>query len=164
MSKKRPPADSASEQARYAKGAFRNVEPPKHFKLSNLEREFFDGVVDEIAKADWTRHKIDLACMIAKTMAAIVDAQKELDTTGMTIRGANGTLVMSPHIGTITKLSGIVAQLRRTLGLQADGRNINTGKRTKIAKDAERRASRAADDDEDGLLGSDEEEDDSGLA
>jgi hypothetical protein len=63
-------------------GAQREVAPPSHVPLEACDWPFWESVVAEFARADWTEHQLELAAMLARTMADLEREQRELRREG----------------------------------------------------------------------------------
>ena len=67
--KRRPRNDSTSEAVRYMKAAARSIDPPSNVPLAPMDLPFFASVITEFARSEWTAHQLELAAMLARTMA-----------------------------------------------------------------------------------------------
>lgn len=156
--------DSVKETVKVAAAAHKKIKTPSGIKLDDEEKKFFDDIVKEMAKIEWSDHKLQLAALLAKMMKSLREAQDDLNENGVSIKTPKGMLVVNPALHAVSKLSQVITTTRRSLSLHASAfsQKEDIGNRRKKAKEIERSATDA--DDEDGLLGTpgadDEDEDD----
>lgn len=147
---RRPRVDSVDEQARIMASAGVPIHPPAHVPLSDDDLVFFANVVDEFARSEWTAHSLELAAMLARSMADLNREQQQLRIEGFIAVRENGTTVENPRARVVKSLTGDIYSGRRSLSLHArakDGDPKDVSKRRAQAKAAEGN-SPAADDDE----------------
>jgi hypothetical protein len=77
------------------------------------------NIVDEFAKCDWTRHQLDLAAILARTMADLERAQRQLRKEGSILIRRGGITAANPLVGVVKSFTAMVLALRRSLGLSA---------------------------------------------
>jgi len=63
-------------------GANIEISPPAHVSLEDMDWPFWHSVVAEFARADWTEHQLELAAMLARTMANLEAEQRLLRKEG----------------------------------------------------------------------------------
>ena len=119
MSKRKQPVTSTSAAVRIMQGATKQIQPPAHVPLDECDWPFFESVVEEFARADWTDHAIEIAAMLARTMATLEQEQRTLRTEGMISVRENGTTVENPRARAVKSLAGDVLSFRRSLSLHA---------------------------------------------
>lgn len=147
---KRRPITSPSEAVRIAQGALRNLQPPSHVPLDDGDRPFWQSVIAEFARADWSEHQLELAAMLARTMALAESEQRLLRAEGFVVTRETGTTVSNPRARTSRALLGDIMAMRRSLALHArarSGDSRNDAKRRDLA-----RALEAGFDDVDDLI------------
>lgn len=119
MTKRKSRVDSAAAAVKIMQGATRQIQPPAHVPLDDCDWPFFESVIEEFARAEWTEHQIELAAMLARTMANLESEQRNLRSEGFTTKSDRGTPVANPRV-TITKgLTGDILSMRRSLALHA---------------------------------------------
>lgn len=79
---RKPRTDSISEVTRIMQGAKKEIAPPSHVPLEAVDWPFWESVVAEFARADWTEHQLELAAMLARTMADLEREQRLLRQEG----------------------------------------------------------------------------------
>ncbi len=147
---KRHRADSATEAARIMSASGQPITVPKSVRLEEGDMPFFESVVAEFARTEWTNHSLEIAAMLARTMSDLEHEQYELRKEGSVMKSDKGTPVVNPRKTVVQMHAGAILSFRRSLQLhaRAQGEARDTGKRRKIAKEIEADAP----DGEDGLL------------
>lgn len=142
--------DSAAGAVSTMAAAARDLSPPKHVKLRRGDLPFWDAVVAERAKSEWTDADLVVAANLARAMA---DAEKiaafPVDKGGnINVATLMGTIELSD------KLARRIVTLRRALGLDSrarHGEQRDVNKRRDAAKSIEAGHNPMAEDG-DGLL------------
>ena len=125
MSTRRPRVDSAAEQARIAAAA-NKVIASERIPLWDHETPFFNSIIKERAKVDWTDHMIDMAAVLAKQVAKLAADPEH------------------------TKLAASIIAMRRSLGLHSQAKDGDLDKlenRRNMSKDIENGVLDVSDDD-----------------
>jgi hypothetical protein len=131
---RKPRIDSSAAAVRIMQGSTRQVQPPAHVPLDACDWPFFENVIEEFARSEWTEHQIELAAMLARTMATLEQEQRTLRIEGMIAVRENGTSVENPRTRVVKSLTGDILSFRRSLALHArarsggDNRNAGTAK------------------------------------
>lgn len=125
--------DSSTAAVEIMQGAVRELAPPAHVSLDDQDWPFWNSVVAEFARAEWTEHQLELAAMLARTMSNLEAEQRSLRSEGFIAKRENGTLVENPRARGVKALTGDILSLRRSLALHArarsgDSRNDGTRK------------------------------------
>lgn len=117
------------------------ITPPSTVPLDAGDLPFFANVIDEFARSEWTAHQLELAAMLARTLADLNREQQTLRGEGFIAVRENGTTVENPRARVVKSLTGDILSLRRSLSLHARARNggdnRNAATRRAIAKDAQ---------------------------
>jgi hypothetical protein len=132
--------DSATEAVRIVQAAGKEIVPPAHVQLDECDLPFWRNVIAEFAKAEWTDHQLELAAMLARTMADLAREQVSLRGEGFISVRENGTSVENPRARAVKSLTGDILSLRRSLALHArarSGDSRNDGARKEAAKQIE---------------------------
>lgn len=116
---KRAAVNSPSEAVRIMQGAAQELRPPSHVPMEDMDWPFWHNVVAEFARADWTEHQLELAAMLARTMANLEAEQRTLRQEGFITKRANSTTVENPRARAVKSLTGDILSLRRSLALHA---------------------------------------------
>ena len=138
---KRSPITSPSEAVRIVQAAGLPVMPPAHMVMDECDWPHWRNVVAEFAKAEWTDHQLELAAMLARTMADLAREQVALRKEGYISVRENGTSVENPRARAVKSLTGDILSLRRSLALHArarSGDSRNDAKRREEGKAIER--------------------------
>ena len=111
--------DSNAAAVRIMQGSTKQIQPPSHVPLDDCDWPFFENVIEEFARSEWTEHQVELAAMLARTMANLESEQRLLREEGFTAKSERGTPVPNPRV-TITKgLTGDILSMRRSMSLHA---------------------------------------------
>ena len=140
---KRAPITSAAEAVRIMQGAAKEITPPSHVPMDEMDWPFWHNVVAEFARAEWTEHQLELAAMLARTMANLELEQRTLRAEGFIAVRENGTTVENPRARAVKALTGDILSLRRSLALHARAKSGNSGNdanRREQAKELEQRS------------------------
>ena len=109
--------EAAIEAARKSLGV---ITAPPTVPLADDDLPFFDAVIKEYAKSEWSQHQLEIAAMMARTMRDLEENQRELRVEGYIItRPSNGTTVENPRQRVVKSLTGDLLALRRSLGVHA---------------------------------------------
>ena len=159
--KKQHKIDSVKETVKVAQAAHKKIKAPEGIKLDPEEKKFFNDIVKEMAKIEWSEHRLQLAALLAKMMKSLQEAQEDLNTNGVSIKTPRGMIVVNPALHAVSKLSQVITTMRRSLSIHAmaNSQTPAIGDRRAKAKAIENSVSLSSDDD-DGLLGSPDDEDD----
>jgi hypothetical protein len=145
--KRRPRIDSVSETVRVVSGSTRNIVPPSNVPLAPGDLPFFVNVIAEFARSEWTAHQLELAAMLARTMADLAREQVLLRDEGGVAHSEKGTPVVNPRKALVQMHAGTILSFRRSLSLHARAEARDVARRRVIGKAAE-----AADAMDDGLI------------
>lgn len=142
--------DSAAAAIATMAAATRDLSPPAHVKFRSADWPFWDAVIAERAKSEWSAADLLVAANLARALA---DAERIAEMT----TGKNGAVKVATMVASISasdKLARRIVTLRRALGIDSrskHGEQRDVEKRRAIAKDIEGGQNPMADD-EDGLL------------
>lgn len=137
---RKPRSDSIAEAVRIAQGAERELMPPSHVPLDDMDWPYWHNVVAEFARAEWTEHQLELAAMLARTMANLEQEQRTLRAEGYVAESQRGTPVVNPRSIAVKSLTGDILSLRRSLALHARakaGDNRDAAKQRDAARSIE---------------------------
>lgn len=148
--------DSQAEKAKIVQGVSLKLSVPESIPLCERGRVFFEEILEEQAKSEWTRHNLSFAAQIASLMAMVQKLREQVDAEGYTIVNVSergSTTRSHPLLGSIATFSSMVVSMRRSLALHARGRakgdNRNAAAQRKFAKQLE---DEAFDEDDDDLI------------
>lgn len=114
--------------------------PPKHVKLSKPDMPFWQSILNEKAKSEWTAHDLELAALLAKSLRKMEQEDSAIDSEGSVIETANGTPTANPRVRIVADLHSRIIKYRQTLGIHARGKGGETRdleKRRQYARDIE---------------------------
>jgi hypothetical protein len=116
---KRARVDSVSGALAIAAGSQVQISPPSNVPLDAGDMAFFASVIDEFARSEWTAHQLELAAMLARTMADLEQDQRMMRIEGPILQSDRGTPVVNPRKTVIQMNASIVLSYRRSLQLHA---------------------------------------------
>lgn len=141
MSTKRKPRkariDSASEAVRVMAKAVTEIQPPDNVPLDDEDRPFFGNVIAEYARSEWSAHQLELAAMLARTMADLTREQALLRSEGGVSYSEKGTPVANPRKSIVQMHASSILSFRRSLALHARaqaGEARDVARRRDVAK------------------------------
>ena len=138
--KKRQRIDSTTEKVRVMSDAAKPIHPPSTIPLDDDDLPFFANVIEEFARSEWTAHQLELAAMLARTMADLSREQVAFRDEGTIMKTDRGTPVINPRKTAIQMHASTILSYRRSLGLHAratGGESRDIAKRRTMAKDIE---------------------------
>lgn len=116
------------------------ISPPSNVPLAADDLPFFASVIGEFARSEWTAHQLELAAMLARTMADLEKDQRLMREEGPIMATDRGTPVVNPRKTVIQMNASIILSYRRSLQLHAraqGGETRDVAKRRDIAKEYE---------------------------
>ncbi|WP_435655015.1 terminase small subunit [Brucella pituitosa] len=140
MAKRKSRIDSAAETVRVMAKAAASIERPSNIPLSDEDIPFFENVIAEYARSEWSAHQLELAALLARTMADLTREQGLLRDEGGIAYSDKGTPVANPRKSIVQMHASSILSFRRSLSLHAraqagEGRDV--AKRRASAKDIE---------------------------
>ncbi len=128
--------DSKESAVQIMKAATSPIYPPSNVPLQKTDLPFFTNVLSEFARSQWSEHALEIAAMMARTMADLNSEQQALRLEGYIVQRQNGTTVENPRQRIVKSLTGDLLSLRRSLGVNARAREEAhvANKKTQIAK------------------------------
>lgn len=142
--------DTAAGAVATMAAATRDLSPPAHVKFRTADWPFWDAIMKERAKSEWTDADLIVAANLARAMA---DAERIAEMT----TGRNGAVKINTLVASIAasdKLARRIVTLRRALQIDSrakNGEQRDVDKRRAHAMDTESGSNPLADDG-DGLL------------
>lgn len=119
MAKRKARIDSAEEAVRVMAKAATEIEPPANVPLDDEDRPFFYNVIAEYARSEWTSHQLEIAAMLARTMADLTREQRMLREEGGVAYSDKGTPVVNPRKSIVQMHASAILSFRRSLSLHA---------------------------------------------
>jgi hypothetical protein len=116
---RKPRIDSASEAVRVMSKAASAVVPPSSVPLDKCDLPFFANVIAEFARSEWTAHQLEIAAMLARTMANLNREQVLLREEGAVMTTERGTPVVNPRKTVVQMHASSILSFRRSLSLHA---------------------------------------------
>ncbi|WP_421579958.1 terminase small subunit [Shinella sp. M31] len=140
MAKRKARIDSAAEAVRVMAKAAEEIQPPANVPLDQEDIPFFRNVIAEYARSEWSSHQLELAAMLARTMADLTREQKLLRDEGGVAFSEKGTPVANPRKSIVQMHASSILSFRRSLSLHARaqaGEARDVAKRRDAAKEIE---------------------------
>ncbi|RWO08217.1 terminase small subunit [Mesorhizobium sp.] len=140
MAKRKARIDSAAEAVRVMGKATTKVVPPENVPLDAEDMPFFYNVIGEYARSEWSAHQLEIAAMLARTMADLTREQKLLRDEGGVAYSDKGTPVANPRKSIVQMHASSILSFRRSLSLHARaqaGEARDVAKRRGAAKEIE---------------------------
>jgi hypothetical protein len=140
MSNRKARVDSAAEAVRIMAKATTEIAPPENVPLDAEDEPFFRSVIAEYARSEWSDHQLELAAMLARTMADLTREQQLLREEGGVSYSEKGTPVANPRKSIVQMHAGSILSFRRSLSLHARaqaGEARDVAKRREAAKEIE---------------------------
>lgn len=140
MAKRKARIDSAEEAVKVMAKAATEIMPPSNVPLDEGDLPFFQNVIAEFARSEWTAHQLEIAAMLARTMADLTREQGLLRTEGGVAYSDKGTPVANPRKSIVQMHASSILSFRRSLSLHAraqTGEARDAAKRRAMAKDIE---------------------------
>lgn len=137
---RKPRIDTTAGVIEVARAAQAEIHPPSNVPLEDRDMSFFASVIAEFARSEWTAHQLELAAMLARTMADLESDQRLMRTEGVIIKTEKGTPVVNPRKTVIQMNASIILSYRRSLSLHAraqGGEARDVGKRRESAMEIE---------------------------
>jgi hypothetical protein len=132
--------DSTTAQVEVMAAAANQIHAPGSVPLEECDMVFFANVIDEFARSEWTAHQLELAAMLARTMADLEREQRALRSEGSVVATEKGTPVVNPRKTVIQMHASTILSYRRSLSLHAraqGGESRDVAKRRQSAKEIE---------------------------
>lgn len=121
---RKPRVDSTSERIRIMSSATTIINPPASVPLNTEETLFFDNIIREFAKADWTPHQIELVALLARTIADYKRESELLREEGAVVTGGMGSPVVNPRKQVVQMHANNIVGFRRSLALHAAAQGL----------------------------------------
>lgn len=140
MAKRKARIDSAEEAVKVMARAATEIVPPSNVPLDEGDLPFFHNVIAEFARSEWTAHQLEIAAMLARTMADLTREQGLLRAEGGVAFSEKGTPVANPRKSVVQMHASSILSFRRSLSLHARaqvGEARDASKRRAMAKDIE---------------------------
>lgn len=132
--------DSAEALVATMQAATKEIVPPEHVPLEDDDMPFWHSVIGEFARIEWTDHQLELAAMLARTMADLTREMQDLRTEGSILITEKGTPVVNPRKSIVQMNAATILSFRRSLAMHAIGKtpdSRNIADRRKATKDTE---------------------------
>lgn len=133
----RQPVNTTAAAVRIAQGLTRELQPPSHVPLDDCDWPFWESVVAEFTRSEWSEHQLELAAFLAKDMA---DAERNRRMVRDEGEVSELTGKANPRCNVLVAIGNRILATRRSLSLHAraqGGEARDVAKRQKQAKAVE---------------------------
>jgi len=127
MAKRKQRIDSTSEQVRVMSKAAQQIHPPATVPLDDEDMPFFANVIEEFARSEWTAHQLELAALLARTVADLNREQLAMREEGTVVKTDKGTPVVNPRKTVIQMHASTILSYRRSLGFTRARKAVRRG-------------------------------------
>ena len=110
---------TTGEAVRMIATAASAVSPPSSVPLSAADLSFFDAIIAEAALSEWTSHTVEVAALLARSMADLEREQRLLRAEGSVLASDRGSPVVNPRSRVVADLTAAILSSRRSLQLHA---------------------------------------------
>ena len=117
--------------------AAKDLQPPEHVRMDDADWPFWSSVLAEFTRSEWTNHQLELAALLARTMADMEREQYQLRQEGSVMTTEKGTPVVNPRKAIVQMHAGTILSMRKSLSLHAraqQGEARDVAKRRSQAK------------------------------
>lgn len=116
---RRAKVTSTEAAVQIAAKSAKKITVPAHVPLTAEDMPFWNSVIAEFARSEWTDHQLELAAMLSRTMADLNREQQALRVEGAIAYSDKGTPVVNPRKAIIQMHAGTILSFRRSLALHA---------------------------------------------
>lgn len=133
---KRQRIDSATAAVEVMAKAAQTLVPPSHVPLTEADLPFWESVIAEKAKSEWTAHDLEIAALLSRALRRLDVEEAKLDGEDGVLVSAGGTPMANPRLRIVADLHARVIKYRQTLGIHSRGKGGE-------ARDVEKRRQQA---------------------
>ena len=109
--------DSITAQVDIMQKAAQGVEAPAHIPLTDEDRPFWQNIIAEKPKAEWTAHDLEIAAMLAQSLRKLRDEEVLLDAEGSVVHEEGRNPTANPRLRIVADLHARAMKYRQTLGI-----------------------------------------------
>lgn len=150
--RKRAKVGTAAGDVAAFSGALVGLTPPEHSPLRPQDLAFWQDITCARAKDTWSKLDLVLAVNLARTLADLEKAQRELDAEGFVVVNAKGTPVQNPLFSIMEALKRAATTLSKHLQVHSHATN-GPSRNLKPGAAAQRDAAQAMGSTDDHLIG-----------
>lgn len=117
-----------------------SLKPPEHIELDEQDQPFWDNIMAERARSEWSQTDLELAALLARSMRKLIEEQNQLEDEGSVLYSDKGNAYGNPRARMVNDLSSRVLKYRLALGLNSrakHGEPRDVQKRRGMAKEIE---------------------------
>ena len=116
------------------------INPPSNVQLDSEDMPFFSNILAEFARSEWTAHQLELAAILARTMADLEREQRLLRSEGSVMMNDKDMPVANPRKAIVQMHAHTILSMRRSMSLHAralGGEKRDISKRRAMTKEIE---------------------------
>lgn len=122
--KRKPRFDSTGELSRVMQVGMKEIQLPSHIDLRLEDVPFWNSIISEFSKSEWTDHQLEVAAMLARNMCDLNNTQCLMNKEGaiISVKNAQGKVInkkVNPRKQLLEMYTKNVLSLRRSLALHA---------------------------------------------
>lgn len=119
---KRQPINTATAAVQVMAKAAQTLVPPSHVPLTASDLPFWENVIAEKAKSEWTAHDLEIAALLARSLRRLDAEEAKLDGEDAVMVSGGGSPMANPRLRIISDLHARVIKYRQTLGIHSRGK------------------------------------------
>lgn len=109
--------DSITAQVEVMQAAVKDLQPPEHLPLGEVDLPFWRSIIAEKPKAEWTDHDLELAALLAMSMRRLGQQEVQMEIEGPVVTTSGGNMAQNPRARIVSDLAARIVKYRQTLGI-----------------------------------------------
>ena len=109
--------DSITAQVEVMQASVKGVEAPAHIPLTAEDEPFWQNIIAEKPKAEWTAHDLEIAAMLAQSLRKLRNEELLLDAEGSVVKEEGRNPTANPRLRIVADLHARAMKYRQTLGI-----------------------------------------------
>ena len=110
---------SIAERVKIAQAASKLVNPPPHVPLTEADEPFWNNIIAEKTRSEWTNHDLEVAALLARSMRCMVEEEGKMQVEGAVLTTVGGNKCQNPRARLIGDLNSRIMKYRQTLGIHS---------------------------------------------
>lgn len=115
--KRRQPINSITKQVEIMQKAATQLPAPQHIPLTDGDWPFWENILAEKPRAEWTAHDLEIAAMLAQSLRKLRDEEVLLDAEGSVVKEEGRNPTANPRLRIVADLHARAMKYRQTLGI-----------------------------------------------
>ncbi|MBA4308492.1 MAG: terminase small subunit [Sphingopyxis sp.] len=113
---------SVAESVRIAQAASKPLDPPANVPLTTADESFWNSIIAEKARSEWTGHDLEIAALLARSMRCMVVEESKMEDEGAVLTTVGGNRCQNPRARIIADLNARIMKYRQSLGIHSRGK------------------------------------------